>query len=251
MVFVHGLGGQWRNWIANMPEVASHRRAVALDLPGFGGSAMPLEDVSISGYARVVDELCECLDLGPVVVVGNSMGGFIAAELAITRPERVERLVLVDAAGMVPTRRERASAVAALWATAVLGARLAAANHQVASRPRLRHAALRLVAHDPRRLPADLTYHALLDGERPAMVPALKAALSYITSDWADGLANITCPTAVVWGASDALIPVRHAGEWVRRIPHAYSVTIEGAGHVPMIEQPERFNRVLLDFIQA
>jgi pimeloyl-ACP methyl ester carboxylesterase len=249
VVFIHGLGGQWRNWLENLPAIARVRRAVALDLPGFGGSTMPAEGVSIPGYARVVDELCERLDLGPVVVVGNSMGGFVGAELAVSQPARVERLVLVDAAGIVPTRAERWRAVPYLWATAVLGARLAAAHRQVAARPGLRRAALRLVANDPGRLRADLVYHGLLDSPRPAVREALRAALGYLTYDWADRLPEARCPTLVVWGDSDALIPVRHSAEFARRIEGARVVTLEGTGHIPMVERPEAFNRALLDFI--
>ena len=97
LVLIHGHGGRWRNWLENIPALSRDRRVVALDLPGFGDSEMPVEDISISGYARVVDRLCERLGLGPVAMAGNSMGGFVAAELAVAFPERVEHLVLVDA----------------------------------------------------------------------------------------------------------------------------------------------------------
>jgi pimeloyl-ACP methyl ester carboxylesterase len=86
IVFVHGLGGQWQNWLQNIPRAARERRVVALDLPGFGLSAMPRDEITISGYGRVVDTLCDRLGLGRVDVVGNSMGGYIAAEVAIQFP---------------------------------------------------------------------------------------------------------------------------------------------------------------------
>ena len=100
IVFVHGLGGQWQNWLENIPRAAEERRVVALDLPGFGLSPMPRERITISGYGRVVDALCERLGLGRVDVVGNSMGGYIAAEVAIQFPQRVDQLLLVSAAGI-------------------------------------------------------------------------------------------------------------------------------------------------------
>jgi pimeloyl-ACP methyl ester carboxylesterase len=249
VVLIHGLGGQWRNWLENIPALAAHRRVIAVDLPGFGDSAVPPDRISISGYAEVVDELCEQLGLGPVVAVGNSMGGFVATELALTHPSRVERLVLVDAAGIVPTRGELSRALPFLWANALIGARLAGANRHLAGRPGLRHALLRLVAHEPRRLRADLVYHGLLEAPRPGMRQALRASLSYLSHEWSDRLEDIRCPTLVVWGEADALIPVRHADEFVRRIPHARAARVPNAGHIPMIETPERFNRELLDFI--
>src|SRR6185437_14037619 len=100
VVFVHGLGGAWQNWLENIPRTAQERRTFALDLPGFGRSEMPRAEISISGYGRSVNEFCEQLGLDEVVLVGNSMGGFVAAETAIQVPSRVERLVLVSAAGI-------------------------------------------------------------------------------------------------------------------------------------------------------
>lgn len=249
VLFVHGLGGQWRNWLENVPALAARWRAIAVDLPGFGGSAMPPGEISISSYARVLAGLLDALDIPAVVVVGNSMGGFVAAELALDFPSRVAGLVLVDAAGIVPSRRERWKAVPFLRAQALLGTRIAVAHRQIASRPGLRRAALRLAVHEPERLAADVVLNGLLESPRPGMRAALRASLSYLTHDWGDRLEQIRCPTLVVWGDADAIIPVRHAAEWVRRIPHARRVTIDGAGHVPMLERPAEFNRALIDFV--
>ena len=100
-MFVHGLGGQWQNWLENIPRFAQERRVVAIDLPGFGllGAARASRS-RIELYGRVVAELCERLDLAPAVLVGNSMGGFVSAEVAIRSPEIVERLMLVASAGV-------------------------------------------------------------------------------------------------------------------------------------------------------
>src|SRR3954454_12195913 len=101
IVFVHGLAGSWQNWLANMPQFrGGGHRVVAFDLPGFGLSEMPREKISIRDYGRLVDALLDRLGVGPAVLVGNSMGGFIATEVAIQFPARVERLVLVSAAGL-------------------------------------------------------------------------------------------------------------------------------------------------------
>jgi len=100
VVFIHGLSGCWQNWLEQIPLFARDHRVIAVDLPGFGHSEMPVEEISISGYADAIDALMEQLDLEEARIVGNSMGGFIGAELAIQHPERVERLVLVAAAGL-------------------------------------------------------------------------------------------------------------------------------------------------------
>src|SRR5918994_656054 len=100
IVLVHGLAGQWQNWLENIPRLAQERRVVALDLPGHGLTPMPREQITISGYGRYVNALCEQLELGQVDMIGNSMGGFVAAEVAIQVPERIDQLVLVSAAGI-------------------------------------------------------------------------------------------------------------------------------------------------------
>src|SRR3954453_5962436 len=101
VVLIHGLGGCWQNWLENVPRLAAEgRRVIALDLPGFGFSEMPRDEISISGYGRCVNAVCDELDVGEVIIVGNSMGGFTAAETAIQYPERVSRLVLNSAAGL-------------------------------------------------------------------------------------------------------------------------------------------------------
>src|SRR5918992_69464 len=105
VVFVHGISGNWQNWLENIPRVGRGRRVVGLDLPGFG-------EISMSRLGRTVDGLCEHLGLGEVALVGNSMGGFIAAETAIQFPERVERLVLCSAAGITTNELSRAPVMA-------------------------------------------------------------------------------------------------------------------------------------------
>jgi len=101
ILMIHGLAGSWQNWLENIPFFARDHRVIAVDLPGFGESEMPAKDISISRYADTVDALLDELDIDqPVRLLGNSMGGFIGAELAIRYPQRIERLVLVAAAGL-------------------------------------------------------------------------------------------------------------------------------------------------------
>jgi pimeloyl-ACP methyl ester carboxylesterase len=127
MVFVHGLGGRWQNWLLNIPAFMATHRCIALDLPGFGESEMPAEEISIKGYAKVVDALLDELDVESAVFVGNSMGGFVSAEVALSHATRVERLVLVSAAGLSIEYRRRQPLLtfARLWAAGAtwLGAR--------------------------------------------------------------------------------------------------------------------------------
>ncbi|HEU0317931.1 MAG TPA: alpha/beta fold hydrolase, partial [Solirubrobacteraceae bacterium] len=77
LIFIHGLAGCWQNWLENIPFFARDHRVIAVDLPGFGESEMPAEPITISNYARMVDAVCDVLDVDSAVIIGNSMGGFI------------------------------------------------------------------------------------------------------------------------------------------------------------------------------
>jgi hypothetical protein len=99
ILFVHGLSGAWQNWLENLPHFAKTHRVIALDLPGFGSSPMPPWEISIPAYGRFLRDFCERLGVGRCSLVGNSMGGFIATEVAITDPERGPASAAVPHAG--------------------------------------------------------------------------------------------------------------------------------------------------------
>jgi pimeloyl-ACP methyl ester carboxylesterase len=249
VVFVHGLGGCWQNWLENLPATAAAGyRAIALDLPGFGRSAMPAEPTSITGFARTVDALCEHLDLGPVALVGNSMGGFTSAETAIRHPARVERLVLVDAAGISSAAMAR-SAAGERFARAVL-ARNLNANPELASRilrrPGFTALGMGIVARYPTLLRKDLLAEQLLSAGAPGFQPSFEAILAY---DFGDRLGEIGCPTLIVQGTEDILVPLGDALEFEERIPEAVALILEDTGHVPMLERPATFNRAMMEFL--
>ena len=203
--------------LLTIPRIAAEgRRVVAIDLPGFGASDMPRDEISIEGYGRTVAALCDLLDLGQVVVVGHSMGGFVAAEVAIQYPERVERLVLQAAAGISTNDVQREPLLAGARVVGALGSRAAASSRAVATRPRLRYLALQTVMRHPSRMPADFVYELIAHSGREGFLPALHGILSY---DFRDRLSQIDCPTLVVWGADDMLVPTADADEYERRDP--------------------------------
>jgi pimeloyl-ACP methyl ester carboxylesterase len=250
LVFVHGLSGSWQNWLEQLPAFARDHRVVAMDLPGFGESEMPEEKISIPGYARWLDALLDELGVGVAAVVGNSMGGFIGAELAIQFPPRVERLVLVSAAGLTVEHQRHDRALAVLR---TLDKRLAAYAGWVGTRSdvlmrrrRMRRAVFGLVAHDPERLPAPLVAEQLRGSGKPGFVDALDAITDYPIRD---RLGEIACPTLIVWGAEDRLVPVRDADDFERLIPNSRKVVWPETGHVAMLERPVAFNRLVAAFL--
>jgi pimeloyl-ACP methyl ester carboxylesterase len=257
LVFVHGLSGSWPNWLEQLPVFAGrssigNRRVIAMDLPGFGHSPMPHERITISGYARTLDGLLRALGVDePAALVGNSMGGFVAAELAIAFPQRVERLVLVSAAGLstynhpgatraLPTirRAERIVAAYAGW--------VAAHADATTRRPGLRNAALGLVNAHPGRLPAAVAAEQIRGAGKPGFAQALEANLNY---DFSHRLQEIACPTLIVWGDRDRVITPRDADRFAQLIPGSRKVVFEDTGHMAMLERPAAFNSLLGDFL--
>jgi pimeloyl-ACP methyl ester carboxylesterase len=247
IVFVHGLGGQWQNWLENLPRAAQERRVIALDLPGFGCTPMPRPKITIPGYARCVDALCERLDLGRVDIVGNSMGGYIATEVAIQFPQRIDQLILVSAAGITSADLVHRPVLTLGRIAAAIATHGASRRRPIASRPKSRHMALLLVARHPSLLRADLAYEGFFKGTgKPGFEDALRANLEY---DFRDRLPELRQPTLIVWGENDSIIPVKDAHEFERLIPDSRKVVMRDTGHIPMAERPAAFNDVMMEFL--
>jgi pimeloyl-ACP methyl ester carboxylesterase len=250
VVFIHGLSGSWQNWLEQLPVFARDHRVIAFDLPGFGASQMPREKITIRGYGHFVDALLDELGVSSAAVVGNSMGGFIGIELAIRFPERVERLVLVSAAGLSIEylRNERALAVLGAIENrlAAYSGWLASRSDALARRPGARRMIFGIVAKRPDRLPGPLVAEQVRGSGKPGFLPALDALTDYPIRD---RLGEIACPTLIVWGAEDKLVPARDADEFARLIPNSRKVVWAETGHVAMLERPEAFNALVQAFL--
>lgn len=250
IVFVHGLSGSWQNWLENLPAMARTHRVITFDLPGFGASELPAEGISISGYARCVAELLARLGVERATVVGNSMGGFIGAELAIEHPEIVERLVLVSSAGLATEKAVHTSVLGALRAVdnvaqAYFGW-MVSRSHALTSRPRSRRFMLGIVTPHADRLSPALAAEQVRGSGKPGFVAALDALNHYPIRD---RLPRIACPTLIVWGEKDRLITVRDADRFQKLIPNARKVVWPDTGHMAMMERPRSFNRLLSAFV--
>jgi pimeloyl-ACP methyl ester carboxylesterase len=208
---------------------------------------MPREQISIPGYAHTVDAICAQLGIQDPTVIGNSMGGFVGAELAITQPTRVAKLVLVSAAGLsTEYRRAQPLLVAArLWT--YVTARAGARADVVVRRRRLRRLALQGIVRYPEKLSGPLTWELVQGASKPGFMQGLKANLEY---SFRDRLPQIEVPTLIVWGRNDMIVPVGDAARYERLIgPNAHKVIFEDTGHVPMLERPTRFNALLDEFL--
>ncbi len=252
LLFIHGLAGSWQNWLEQLPVFAADRRVIAVDLPGFGRSPMPREEISMDGYARILDTCLQSLGVDCATVVGNSMGGLIGAEMAIAHPEHVERLVLVSAAGITTEHTPLGRVIPALRfaerALLMATGAVAARSETVTRRPRLRQATLSVVAAHPTRLPGPLSAELLRGVGTAGFVDAFSAVTHYSLRD---RLPRIAAPTLIVWGEKDHLITVRDAHVFARLIPDARLHIYADTGHTSMIEQPDRFNADLRSFLES
>ncbi len=248
ILFVHGLGGCWRNWLENLPHFGRTHRAIALDLPGFGDSPMPSWQIDMPGYGRLIHDFCEKLGIDRVAaLVGNSMGGFVSTEAVIERPSRFEKLVLVSAAGIsfAEAQGRRIEASVSLFEAAM--AFLAGPRRVWLNRARGREFAFGRVFRYPNRVRPELLAEQMEPGLRaPGFADAIRAIGGY---DTRHRLPEIEIPTLVVWGLKDRVVPVEAAIGYHRLIPESRLELFERTGHVPQMERPARFNQLLADFL--
>jgi pimeloyl-ACP methyl ester carboxylesterase len=247
LLFLHGWSSNWQIFLLNVPAFMESHRVVAIDLPGFGASELPREPLSIQGYARTVDAVCDELGIERVAVVGNSMGGFIGAELALSFATRVERLVLVSAAGLSTERLPRIPSLAAARIVATGTPHATRFQSSVVHRPRLRRAAMQWAVRYPERLSVPLAYELVLSFGKPGFVDGLRAMMEY---SYRERLPDIAVPVLIVWGRNDLLVPVADAYAYAELIGGNARVEVfEDTGHAPMVERPSRFNELLRGFL--
>jgi pimeloyl-ACP methyl ester carboxylesterase len=247
LLFIHGLGGIWQNWLLNIPAFLRTHRCVAVDLPGFGLSEALVGEISIPGFARTVDKVCDELGIDEPVAIGNSMGGFVGAELAVSFPTRVSKLVLVAAAGLSTEYLAREPLLAGARAFMVLTARTGLRGSPVVKRPRLRRLALQPIVRYPERLSIPLATELVQGANAPGFLKSFEALMSYSCRD---KLEQIEVPVLIVWGRNDMLVPVADAEMFDHLIgENGHHVVFEDTGHLPMLERPSRFNELLGSFI--
>jgi pimeloyl-ACP methyl ester carboxylesterase len=247
IVFVHGITSSWQAWLENLPHFSRTHRVIALDLPGFGASPMPSWPIEMHAYGRLLLDFCEKIGGERATVVGNSMGGLVAGEAVLTAPERFDRLVLVSAAGFVNTwlPHQRSVATSRAWDT--FGRPFGAAARFFVTHSRARYLMFRFAMRYPGRLRKELLWEQMASGVPcPGFGPSLEAVLEY---DARDRLEEIEIPTMIVWGMDDWMIPSVAALSYHRRMPHSRLEIFERTGHVPQMERPARFNRVLEEFV--
>ena len=235
IVLLHGTSDSLHTWDGWSAALQTQRRVIRFDLPGFGLTGPhPQADYRIDAYVRFVLAVLDQLGVQNCVLGGNSLGGQIAWQTALAQPQRVQQLVLVDAAGypMPPQAVPAGFRVARSWPAHVMLEWLL---------PRgLVQASVRNVVGDPTKVTSewvdryyDMTVRA---GNRRALVQRLALR----ETDQSEHIANLRLPTLVMWGGRDQLIPVQSGQRFVHDIPGALWVMWPDLGHVPQLEDPAR-----------
>ena len=252
VLLVHGLGDNaHRDWARVIPALAAQFHVVTLDLPGFGGSPDAPQGLSVTGLsATLADVLDNTAPSQRVHVVGHSLGAAVSLYFAHAHPTRVDRLALVDAAGIL-LKTVFAQHITTLRTPQVgimsvdrflqrLNERIDGFRRGVFSRLDEGFDLSRWLAQNPGVRRALLGRHTQVE-----------AALGLMEHDFTSAIRETTAPTTVIWGANDPVAPLRTGTLLAGRMPDARLKVIYGVGHTPMLESPEVFNRLLLAGLTA
>ncbi len=245
LVLLHGTSASLHTWDGWVQALSKEHRVIRFDLPGFGltGPA-PDNDYSLERYTRFVAATLDALQLKRVVLGGNSLGGEIAWATAVTHPERVERLILVDAAGYV-FRSESAPIAFRI-------ARLPGLNRLMESiLPRsMVEASVKNVYGNPAAVTPELVdrYYDLArrEGNRHALAQRFKQNQP---GPLVARIPTLRLPVLILWGGRDRLIPLENGQHFNREIAGSQLLIFENLGHVPQEEDPQRTAQAVAKFI--
>ena len=242
LVLIHGLGSAASSdFDPIVPALSEHFHVIAPDLPGFGASEPGDHPLTPHAFAGVVETVIREHARPPVYVLGHSLGGAVAIALAGARPELVDRLVLVDVAGVLHREAFVASQVTdpmrEAGAIGSIGAGITSSALSI----------VRSIEPDPRTLlETPFGARALLGGDVGAT-----AALALIATDLGPDLDGIDAPTLILWGERDRIAPLRTSILLASRIRDARRVVLPGVGHVPMSERPDEVVRRVHAFLSS
>jgi 4,5:9,10-diseco-3-hydroxy-5,9,17-trioxoandrosta-1(10),2-diene-4-oate hydrolase len=248
LVLLHGLGSYVEDWQENILPLARHDRVYALDLVGCGRSAKPRGPYTLDSLAGFAGEFLAGLGVRRATLVGHSLGGAVAMQLASRSPALVERLVLVSSAGL----GREAGLLLRLSTVPLLGEWLTRPRREGLSRY------FRQTMHDPSSVTAEwvetCSLLAALPGAQRAMLATLRTTMDLrgvreaVFRPLLAGLAHLAVPTLVVWGQQDPILPVAHAHAAQRQLPSAQLHIFDPCGHFPQLECAAEFNALVQEF---
>ena len=234
VVLIHGLGGSIESWKNNLEPLAVRFKVYAFDMLGFGMADKPKIQYRIDVFADFLGGFMDAMGLDRACLVGNSLGGLIAAWFSVHHQDRVEKLVLEDAAGLeVGARYTIMSFMGEWW------------------NPESLKKFYQFVYYDPSKVDIETLKLRLEMFSGEDAKHAYKSTLN-MPRDWEtlpEKLKTFEKPTLIIWGAQDRLIPVENAHKFHSLIRNSKLVILDEVGHVPHAEKPEEFNRVVIEFL--
>jgi pimeloyl-ACP methyl ester carboxylesterase len=254
VLLIHGMAGSCTTWKHVMPELSKQFTVIAPDLLGHGQSAKEPDDYSLGSYASLMRDLLVALGHERATVVGQSLGGGIAMQLAYQYPERCQRLVLVGSGGLgrevnpllrlltmpgAETLLRGASATPVLWALYHIGSLFGRAGMKPGPEVDELLRSYYSLSDLPTRQAFFRTLRSVIDKKGQAVSAENRL---YLAAEM---------PTLIVWGDSDPIIPVSHAHNAHSRIRGSRLEIFEGVGHYPHCAAPSQFVGVLSDFIET
>ncbi|HUR40745.1 MAG TPA: alpha/beta hydrolase [Verrucomicrobiae bacterium] len=242
VVLVHGLGQNGaRDWARVVPVLAPNHEVIALDLPGFGQSPGGNELYSPDNYVRVIEATIAPRAGKPFTLVGHSMGAAVALAYAAAHPQRVKRLVLVDMAGVLH---------GSVYAESLAKFGIGQVGGSLPADAPWMEQLMRGVIGKLDKMPLDKQTVLRNPALRQQMLrgdPNLIAAFALGEHDFGAALRAVRAPTLLIWGSEDRVAPLRTGQLAAALIADSRLEVIPGAAHTPQLEDPERFNTLLLE----
>jgi pimeloyl-ACP methyl ester carboxylesterase len=250
ILLLHGLGGSWKDWSANLPAFAAAYRVIAMDFPGSGESDKPEVRYSIEWLTDVVEKFLQEQEIDQVTLIGHSMGGVVALNVASQPKSKVKKLVIIDAVGI----GNKSEFLAYVMAKKILGPDTVWEPVENFLKNQFRAMADDLIEKQKPQTARDL-FESLkmpIIGEPLLpMTPEVQMIASIFDFDIRPKLACIQQPTLVLWGAKDLVASTQDASFLQTRIRASTLIIFPDSGHSPMMEHPSLFNRELGQFLQA
>src|SRR5215470_18386045 len=240
VILLHGLGGDATNWAATIPALSGKYHVYAPDQVGFGKSDKPITNYRVAMLVEFLDVFCKKLGVQKASLVGNSLGGWTAAAFAIAHPDKVDKLVLVDAAGYTAKR----------WGGPEMTKEALAGLNPSTTEDFKR--LFSLILYNKSMLNDQFAETALTNRFKRGDGYTINSFIESILrgEDFLDGKAkSIKTPTLVLWGKDDGLTPLGIGRAFAEDIQGSQLVVIDNCGHVPQIEKPAEFNAALLKFL--
>ena len=250
LILLHGYGGSMWQWEYQQPLTAQFR-VITPDLIGSGLSDKPAIDYRPEELIDSIRGLMDELGLPTATLIGNSMGGGVAIGMALTYPERVHRLVLID--GLPDHVRERLVSPLMQRAINTHAPAWLARFGALFLGNRTMEAVLKEIVYDPRLVTPLVLDRSNRNRQRADMITpllSLRNSLPLWDQHFAPRLKDIRQPTLILWGEHDRLFPPQVGRDLLTIIPHSKLIVIPDAGHIPQWEQPQAVNRHIREFLQ-